>query len=134
MLYKVLYTYNTIKVRKKRHMNDLYLNLKWIQIYGQQFSIILDVILVLKIHRKTYILFKSVSVDDVTNLIKDLQNNIYDWVYLIEKLKDCIYDIRKYPDYLKFTSIMPVFKKHEPLDKENHRPVRVLPLLSKVFE
>ena len=40
----------------------------------------------------------------------------------------------KFPDTLKFSDIVPVFKKLDPPDKTNFRPVSVLPLLSKVFE
>ena len=40
----------------------------------------------------------------------------------------------KFPDTLKLSDIVPVFKKLDPTDKTNFRPVSVLPLLSKVFE
>ena len=35
---------------------------------------------------------------------------------------------------MKIANITPAHKNHEPTDKENYRPVSVLPLLSKVFE
>ena len=31
-------------------------------------------------------------------------------------------------------NITPIFKKDDPLDKSNYRPVKILPLISKVFE
>ena len=40
----------------------------------------------------------------------------------------------KFPDTLKLSDITPVFKKLDPSDKANYRPVSILPLLSKVFE
>ena len=40
----------------------------------------------------------------------------------------------KFPDSLKLSDITPVYKKLDPSDKANYRPVSVLPLLSKVFE
>ena len=52
-------------------------------------------------------------------------------------MTDCINDaINKgvFPDSLKTANIAPVHKKDKPTDKENYRPVSVLPLLSKVFE
>ena len=52
--------------------------------------------------------------------------NITEWLFLIQ--------ISSVPDSLKIANITPVHKKDEPADKENYRPVRVLPLLSKVFE
>ena len=39
-----------------------------------------------------------------------------------------------FPDNLKLADITPVFKKKNPLHKVNHRPVSVLPSISKVFE
>ena len=52
-------------------------------------------------------------------------------------LTDCINDALSrgiFPDSLKFANITPVHKKDEATDKQNYRPVSVLPLLSKVFE
>ena len=40
----------------------------------------------------------------------------------------------KFPDTLKLSDITPVFKKLDPSDKANYRPVSILPLVSKVFE
>ena len=53
-------------------------------------------------------------------------------------LTDCINDAivgeKIFPDSLKFTDITPVQKKDETTNKENYRPVSVLPLISKIFE
>ena len=52
-------------------------------------------------------------------------------------LTDCINDALSpgiFPDSLKVANITPVHKKDEANDKQNYRPVSVLPLLSKVFE
>ena len=38
------------------------------------------------------------------------------------------------PDCLKQANVSPIFKKNDPLDKENYRPVSILSLLSKVYE
>ena len=35
-----------------------------------------------------------------------------------------------FPDELKVAEVTPVFKKNDDLEKENYRPVSVLPLLS----
>ena len=40
----------------------------------------------------------------------------------------------KFPDTLRLSDITPVFKKLDPSDKANYRPVSILPLVSKVFE
>ena len=39
-----------------------------------------------------------------------------------------------FPDRIKLADITPVFKKNNPLEKENYRPVSVLPVVSKIFE
>ena len=39
-----------------------------------------------------------------------------------------------FPDNLKLVDITPVFKKKDPLNKENYRPVSVLPNISKIFK
>ena len=51
-------------------------------------------------------------------------------------LTNCINEAirnNKFPDSLKLSDITPVFKKLDPSDKANYRPVSVLLLLSKVF-
>ena len=40
----------------------------------------------------------------------------------------------EFPDCLKQANVSPIFKKDDPLDKENYRPFNILPLLSKVYE
>ena len=40
----------------------------------------------------------------------------------------------KFRDILKYTDITPAFKKGDTTDKTNHRSIRTLPNLSKVFE
>ena len=39
-----------------------------------------------------------------------------------------------FPDSLKLADVTPVFKKKDPLNKTNYRPVSVLPIVSKLFE
>ena len=39
-----------------------------------------------------------------------------------------------FPTELKTAQVIPVFKKKDPLDKANYRPVSILPALSKIFE
>ena len=39
-----------------------------------------------------------------------------------------------FPQNLKLADIKPVYKKNDPLDETNYRPVRVLPVASNVFE
>ena len=87
------------------------------------------------------------TLEDVRLIIKDLKNNKAaggdillklkkesDFTY--EKFTNCINNSLSeglFPDSLKRASITPVQKKSDPPDKENHRPVSILPLLSKVY-
>ena len=53
------------------------------------------------------------------------------------KPTDCINESltkNQLPDTLKLSNITPVFKKLDPSDKANYRPVSILPSVSKVFE
>ena len=40
----------------------------------------------------------------------------------------------EFPSNLKNTDVAPVFKKNNPLHKENYKLISVLPVISKVFE
>ena len=57
--------------------------------------------------------------------------------FTFECLKNCInHSIEEtgiFPSSLKLGNITPIFKKDDPLDKSNYRPVSILPLL-KVYE
>ena len=39
-----------------------------------------------------------------------------------------------FPDELKQSEVIPVYKKLDPLQKENYRPMSLLPHISKIFE
>ena len=54
-----------------------------------------------------------------------------------ETLTNCInksIETGCFPDSLKEPNITPIFRKDDPLDKSNYRPVSFVPLISKVFE
>ena len=58
-------------------------------------------------------------------------------IFCFPELTNCINESltnNKFPDTLKLSEITPVFKKLDPSDKANCRPVSILPLVSKVFE
>ena len=40
----------------------------------------------------------------------------------------------RFPDIFQSAEVKPVFKKKSKIDKENCRPVRILPVISKIFE
>ena len=53
---------------------------------------------------------------------------------ILQKLLNESIETGTFPDSLKLTDIIPVFKKKDPLNKSNYRPVSVLPIVSKLFE
>lgn len=54
-------------------------------------------------------------------------------VPLTDCLNNCIND-HIFPSELKLADVIPIFKKGDETDKENYRPISILPSLSKVFE
>ena len=57
--------------------------------------------------------------------------------FTFEILTNCInksIETGCFPDSLKEANITPIFKKDDPLDKSNYRPVSILPLISKVYQ
>ena len=56
---------------------------------------------------------------------------------IAEPIRNCInssISTGTFPDELKMADIVPVFKKQDPSDKANYRPIILLPLISKIFE
>ena len=107
---------------------------------------------ILKIKQKVKInskfSFQSVSEDTVKNVVKNLLSDkatageipvdiLENSEFCFSELTKCInqaFNENKFPDTLKLSDIVPVFKKLDPTDKRNFRSVSVSPLLSKVFE
>ena len=57
--------------------------------------------------------------------------------FCFPELTNCINESltsNKFPDTSKLSDITPVFKKLDPSDNANYRPVSILPLVSKIFE
>ena len=88
-----------------------------------------------------------VTVKDVENIIKNIPNNKvsggeiplnifkqsrFTYKMLTDYINDAIVRENMFPDSLKFGNITPVHKKDETNNKENYRPVSVLPLISKI--
>ena len=91
---------------------------------------------------------EPVCKDEVKKIIKDLKNSksvggeiprkiFKEYDFTFEILTQCIhksFTSGELPDCLKQANLSPIFKKDDPSDKENCRPVSILPLLSKVYE
>ena len=48
-------------------------------------------------------------------------------------INKCI-SIKSFPNELKVAYVIPVFKKEDPNNKANYRPISLLPIISKIFE
>ena len=93
--------------------------------------------------------FHLITKDDITETIQSLNSkkktsgNIpthilktFESVYN-ESLTDCINNCiskSEFPDFLKLADVTPCFKKGDPTDKSNYRPISILPAISKVYE
>lgn len=94
--------------------------------------------------------FSLVEQPDVLKVIKDmdakkssvsgdfpvfmLKKFIHIFVPILTNIKNFCLQSNIFPDDLKLAEVIPVFKKDDYNDKENYRPVSLLPCLSKVFE
>ena len=91
---------------------------------------------------------EPVSKDEVKKIIKDLKNSksvrgeiptkiFKECDFMFDVLTQCIkksFTSGEFSDCLKQANVSPIFKKDDPLDKENYRPVSILLLLSKAYE
>ena len=74
--------------------------------------------------------FKFVSTDQVIKFIDEIDCNKSSSGDIPAK----IISTGNFPDELKIAHIVPVFKKEDQNDKTNYRPIRLLPIISKLFE
>ena len=51
----------------------------------------------------------------------------------IANLVNKSFETCKFPNFMKKRQVLPLYKKKDPLNKENYRPVSVLPTISKIF-
>ena len=65
------------------------------------------------------------------NVLKDTCDTFI--AYLTEIINDS-FQTGNFPNELKIAEVTPVYKKKYPLNKENYRPVSILPHVSKIFE
>ena len=93
--------------------------------------------------------FYPVTVNECVNIISKLKNTSYGLNcisarilkiisnYIATKLTDLInesFQTGIFPDVFKIASICPVYKRGDPLEISNYRPIAILPLFSKVIE
>ena len=93
--------------------------------------------------------FNFVSSDDISKIITSLDSTKKTGGVIPTKIvklanKEIFKDLancinksikkKEFPIELKAADITPIFKKEDPLNKKNYRPVSILPTISKIFE
>ena len=75
---------------------------------------------------------KVISNGDIpVNILKEtIEINII----CLTRIINLSFQSKSFPDWLKSVEVTPIYKKNDDLDKENYRPVSILPVVSKVFE
>ena len=75
---------------------------------------------------------KSTGVDKIS--AKIFKACVSTAIGTISNLINTTYNFEKFPLRLKQAQVLPLFKKKDSLNKENYRPVSILPIISKFFE
>ena len=63
-----------------------------------------------------------------------LKGSIDTYLPVLTEIINSSFEQNEFPNELKLADIIPIFKKKDPLNKENYRPVSILSHMSKVFE
>ncbi len=75
---------------------------------------------------------KAAGMDNIRlKLLKACSNKLANGLAHIANLS---FENRDYPDQLKITKVIPLFKKGEPHLAQNYRPVSLLSIFNKIFE
>ena len=63
-----------------------------------------------------------------------LKESIDTYLPVLTEIINSYFAENEFPNELKLADIIPIFKKKDPLNKENYRPVSILSHMSKVFD
>ena len=63
-----------------------------------------------------------------------LKGSIDTYLPVLTEIINSSFEQNEFPNELKLADVIPIFKKKDPLNKENYRPVSILSHMSKVFE
>ena len=75
---------------------------------------------------------KATGVDGIpAKIIKSCSKSISE---PLAKLINHSFATSAFPNRLKEAQVIPVYKKKDPLDKQNYKPISILPFISKLFE
>ncbi|KAJ0173758.1 hypothetical protein K1T71_010907 [Dendrolimus kikuchii] len=75
---------------------------------------------------------KAVGYDGIpTKIIKECSIAIAE---ILTALINRSFEVGRFPDCLKKSIVKPIYKKNNPLNVENYRPITLIPIFSKLFE
>ena len=63
-----------------------------------------------------------------------LKGSIDTYLPVLTEIINSSFEQNEFPNELKLADIIPIFKKKDPLNKENYRPLSILSHMSKVFD
>ena len=63
---------------------------------------------------------------------KSARRKYFFFQYLVNCINEDVINC-EFPDHLKLTNMLSAYKKKDPANKENYRPLSILTLLSKVY-
>ena len=66
--------------------------------------------------------------------VRIMKENKFTFSKVLSEIFNFYIDNNTFPNGLKKADIIPVYKKDDPFDKTNYRPISILPVLSKPFE
>ena len=66
--------------------------------------------------------------------VRIIKENKFTFSKVLSEIFNFYIDNNTFPNGLKKADIKPVYKKDDPFDKTNYRPISILPVLSKAFE
>ena len=66
--------------------------------------------------------------------VRIIKENKFTFSKILSEMFNFQIDNNTFLDVLKKADIKPVYKKNDPFDKTNYRPISTLPVLSKTFE
>ena len=73
----------------------------------------------------------TLSNDIPTKIIQQFSDIFTDFLY--NNFNSCLHS-GMFPDELKFTEVVPLYKKNDKTDKSNYRPISILSNISKIYE
>ena len=77
-------------------------------------------------------IFKACQKDDIPTKVIKMNNDIFAG-FKTKDFSNCV-DKGVFPEEVKHADVIPIHKKQDKSDKDNYRPVSILPNISKIYK